>query len=339
MNQSPEETSKVSRRKLMISAGNKVRIATTSAALGYIASLFSPRLTAAPGFVDQPNLNSDQLSAVPPNLPPDQNVIHKLPSPSIAPTPKPQSNFSSIPLPTSTPELNNASLSEQALAVLKQDLFQNCTDAEKGLAYPIILGQIEKYRADPDLQQELRALTNYSNLANNLFNDLGFYPNSFVRSYLMPLMFVESRGNPKADTKIAKGLCQISEVVKNDIPKFISSEVIKKYSLDKYPLNLFDPQTNMLVAMEYLDYLHHIFRDPGLVLMAYNIGAERVSTCLKIELETNPLVNQNGVNYFTLWKNPVVSDYLKQANPDGDVFRDASLYVPEIAAVHYLLYS
>ena len=85
--------------------------------------------------------------------------------------------------------------------------------------------------------------------------------------------------------KSAKGLMQISEITQN-----WAMEEMKLGSI-----NIFDPETNIMIGCWYLDKLNKEFENLDLVIAAYNGGSGNVSKWLK-----NKNYSENGLNLHSI---------------------------------------
>lgn len=281
-----------------------------------------------------------------------------------------------VPPPVSTTDVilenNSISVSERSETLpvkpvpLKKELFFVDKQDEKIIldAQQKIDAQIAHYkRREKDLAGRINRTLKYRDTVTAIAKKLGFKPDSPVPELLLDLIFVESGGNPEAiagkpnrkrgekievaDMKRARGLCQ----VRPDTAK----EVAERLSLQTDDNFLFDPETNITLALEYLDHLYSkLFPDLGLAFWAYHLGEGNMTLAIKAylteevkvskELVDSVLSNKEKAGTFDLVKNYELT-FLKLVNSKKVRERldrekafndDTEFYVPRIgAAMHF----
>lgn len=229
-------------------------------------------------------------------------------------------------------------------------IFGNLSAFEKEEARRRVSEQIKHYQKDPGLQERIINSRKWQPEVTQSAQNLGFKPDSFVPPLLPALIFVESSGNPKADSGIAKGLCQLRWSTAKASANRLGT-----------PLNsgedLFDPKLNITLALESLHYLYQRFPDRGLALWSYHLGETNLARAMgaytisqgnKAEEIYNILNDPKQIGTANLTKNPKygepnfvklinsqrVTSQLKEDHAFGD---DTEFYVPRIVAAAELL--
>lgn len=229
-------------------------------------------------------------------------------------------------------------------------LFARCSEDEKILAEGMLRGQMRYYEeTNPLLGRRVEEVRRWMPLVAEVAETL-HRGNSEAAILLPALIFVESRGDPRALNRStsASGLCQL-------LPR-TAEEVGAKLGLAA-PIDLFNPKTNITIAMGYLDRLLRLFPDPGLAFWAYHMGEGSVTVAIReyvrmvlnvsqekidsiLQNATRPgtsrLVEEYDLNFVKLVSNERVRRRLEQEGR----FRDSTdLYVPRIAAASALIAS
>ena len=94
-------------------------------------------------------------------------------------------------------------------------------------------------------------------------------------NFVYSIIKAESKFNPKAlSHKGAKGLMQIADITRD--------WAIVELDLDKN-IDIYDPETNIMIGCWYLNHLYKEFGDTDLVIAAYNGGSGNVSKWLADE--------------------------------------------------------
>lgn len=227
--------------------------------------------------------------------------------------------------------------------------------------------QVTHYKkAEKDLVERINRTLKYREMIITISKKLGFKENSAVPELLLGLIFVESGGNPDAisgkanrkrndeikaeDKGSARGLCQ----VRPDTAK----EVARRLGLQFDDNSLFNPETNITLALEHLDHLYkRLFPNLGVAFWAYHLGegnmALAIETYLTGEVKVSKaivdaiLLNKEKAGTFDLVKNYEL-DFLKLINSKKVRERlrrekafndDTEFYVPRIGAAVRLLAS
>lgn len=227
-------------------------------------------------------------------------------------------------------------------------LFTRCNEDEKVFAKEMVRGQMRYYEeTNPLLGRRVEEVRRWMPLVAEVAETL-HRGNSEAARLLPALIFVESRGDSSALNRStrASGLCQL-------LPR-TAGEVGAKLGLAT-PIDLFNPKTNITIAMGYLDRLLRLFPDLGLAFWAYHLGEgsmtvairEYVRMVLNVSQEkvdrilqdatrpgTSRLVEEYNLNFVKLVSNERVRRRLEQEGR----FRDSTdLYVPRIAAASALI--
>lgn len=263
---------------------------------------------------------------------------------------------------TSMPVSEKAEVKPTEPIPLKKELFFiNTLDKEKIRdAREKIDGQVAHYKKEEkDLGGRISKTLKYKEMVMAVSKKLGFKKDSAVPELLLGLIFVESGGNPEAiagnpgrkpgekisdgDAERAKGLCQ----VKPDT----AEEIAERLGIRTGSYSLFDPETNITFALEYLDRLYNkLFPDLGAVFWAYHLGegnmASVIETYLTEELRvpkttvdavlsnkespgTFKLVKDYNLGFLELINSKKVRERLRREKAFND---DTEFYVPRVGA-------
>lgn len=218
------------------------------------------------------------------------------PTPDVPPPLLPDKDISSeIPLegdltlkneqPTPTAEIP---LSPWEKSLKNHPLFSKNNPQELKTAADLVSKFFKHYQSEPGVEQTISNTLAYRDKASGLANLLGFYPDSFARKIILPLIFVESSG--KADEISpagAVGLCQLMEDTLDYVRKYAKASDIKKLGITSATTLedlRRDVNKNIGTALLYLHLLNNIFADPSLVVLAYNRGAGDLIEIIKQEL-------------------------------------------------------
>lgn len=168
---------------------------------------------------------------------------------------------------------------------LVEQLFAGCTDNEKKQAAGSIKKQIEAWKthnipfADftKELNEQLKTSLGWREKINECVKNLEAENDltlpEFIPQLLPALIFVESKGNPKAKSGAnAYGLCQLLMPTAQEVARDIGL---------KGNLDLLDPETNIKLSMAYLNKLYQLYPDPSLIFWSYYFGIGNVQKAVK----------------------------------------------------------
>lgn len=153
----------------------------------------------------------------------------------------------------------------------------------------------------------------YEDIIDNNLKSIAIENESLNKSFVLSIIKAESKFNEKAKSSSdAFGLMQLTYPT--------AKEVAKKLNLEINLEDLFNPEINIKLGINYLNYLFSIYGDKQLVILSYNAGLNRVKDWLanneiKIEFgvyqtpfnETNNyikkvLANEKIYNKIVRWK-------------------------------------
>lgn len=310
MIQSPDTKKVMSRRNFL-----KFGIALAAVATGQkIGNLFEPTSAAAPANNQLPRLDQDE-----PGIP-DQVEI---------PTPE-------------------AVLTDTEKQIFNQELFARCTPEEKLIAIRLVKKELDNFNNQHGITTAIDQVLQHQDMVQFVLNQLEFRQNSFVRQFLLPMIFTESSGNSKI------GLTQIQPGTLEDVLKIMPDKDKKLLIYKEGRIDLSDPKTSITLAASLLHELYTAYPDPALTLLAYNTGRGRLTRCIKIYMNTTypdlgPQLVENdfaqkidasslyikkyNINYVNLMSCPQVEKYLR----DENAFGEAGVYVPRTSAAKVLL--
>ncbi|MBI2018924.1 transglycosylase SLT domain-containing protein [Candidatus Daviesbacteria bacterium] len=223
------------------------------------------------------------------------------PSPSTSPTPavipplpdkdtssgKPLEDELTLKSEQPTP-IAETPLSSWEKSLKNHPLFSKNTPQELKTAADLVSKFFQYYQSEPGVEKKINNTMAYRDKASGLANLLGFYPDSFARKIILPLIFAESSG--KADEISpagAVGLCQLMQDALDYVRKFAKASDIKKLGItSNTTLEALrgDLNKNIGTALLYLHLLNNIFEDPSLVVLAYNRGGGDLIKIIKQEL-------------------------------------------------------
>lgn len=130
----------------------------------------------------------------------------------------------------------------------------------------------------------------YENIIIENIQSIKINNESLNKNFVLSLIKQESKFETKAKSnKDAFGLMQLT------FPT--AKEVAQKLNLDISIEDLYKPEINIKLGINYLNYLFTIFDDKQLVLLSYNAGFNKV----KNWLENNEITKDNGI-YQTPYK-------------------------------------
>lgn len=230
------------------------------------------------------------------------------------------------------------------------------SEQDKKLAVETVLEQIKHLLKDPQVLTVLQRTAAYQETVQRIANALGFYPSSYARLVFLAMILVESKGDKMADNNpryhdSAKGLAQVKPST--------AKEVAQQLGLTASP-NLFNPEINITIGLEYLDHLQQLFHNPSLAVWAFNLGPGYLIDLLKEYLLSSPTRSfteklrlrasfknprqlfreiqqsshsEDQLNFFQLIHHPQVIKYLKTIA----AHEETSLYIPRVIAGSWLL--
>lgn len=187
--------------------------------------------------------------------------------------------------PTPTAEIP---LSPWEKSLKNHPLFSKNNPQELKTAADLVSKFFKHYQSESGVEQKISNTLAYRDKTSGLANLLGFYPDSFARKIILPLIFTESSG--KADEISpagAVGLCQLMEDTLDYVRKYAKASDIKKLGITSATTLedlRRDVNKNIGTALLYLHLLNNIFADPSLVVLAYNRGAGDLIEIIKQEL-------------------------------------------------------
>lgn len=227
---------------------------------------------------------------------------------------------------------------------------------DKKLAVEVVLKQIKHLLQDPQALTILQRVAAYQETVQRIADVLGFYPSSYARSVFLAMILVESKGDKLADNNpryhdSAKGLAQVKPST--------AKEVAQQIGMTTSP-NLFNPEINIAIGLEYLDNLQQLFHNPDLAVWAFNLGPGYMIDLLKEYLLVSPnrsfseklrlrasfknprqlfkQISQSArpddrLNFFQLIHHPQVVKYLTAIA----AHEETSIYIPRVIAANWLL--
>lgn len=241
--------------------------------------------------------------------------------------------------------LSAAQRREVEHSVEKQIMYYRREDEGKQFA---TLGQIKS----PGLLKRIKDSGDWQDRVNRIATERKFSLDSFARRTLIGMIFAESEGDE------SENLFQID-------PK-TAKELAKKHGIDlgKDNENLSDPETNIALALEYLDKLYDLFPDPTLAVWTYNLGEGTMGIgiyeCVMENWGTNPqereaienkfesddpatayYINILKLNFINILKSKAAVEGIKKnLKKMGEVFEGPHQdYIPRVLAGGYLIRS
>jgi len=112
-----------------------------------------------------------------------------------------------------------------------------------------------------------------------------FKPNPDLLKFILPIIFVESGGNPNADSGIAKGPCQVRIEAAREAAKLLG---LKEPSNE----DLFEPNLNIKLGLVNLVRLSRTYSDIGIILWAYHLGDGNMNNAIKFYLQDKYKLNE-----------------------------------------------
>lgn len=130
----------------------------------------------------------------------------------------------------------------------------------------------------------------YKNIIEQTLQEITINNSSLNTNLVLSIIKQESKFNSTAkSSKDAFGLMQLTFST--------AKEVASKLSLNISIEDLYNPEINIKLGVNYLNYLFTIFDDKQLVILSYNAGFNKVKTWLN----NNELTIENGI-YQTPYK-------------------------------------
>lgn len=234
-------------------------------------------------------------------------------------------------------------------------LLINLTAKEKSLVKDLVKKQIEHYQTvgEKSLNNRINNSIRWQAMIKAEADKLGFKPNSFVRRIMPAIIFVESEGDPEAESDVAYGLGQLKpqaaeQTAKENSLKWPADQASQK-------ILLYDPKTNINLSLLYLHHLYERFPDPSLTIWTYHLGelnmgnaiaayAKQVAKRPIAEVMTkfnDPLnwatvhyIQSERLNLMNMLTSPAVTAELKMRNAFND---DTQHYVTRVLAAEYLI--
>lgn len=262
----------------------------------------------------------------------------------------------SKPTPTPQPKETEKPLTNVRSYIEGHVLVTPTLEQDKKLAVEVVLKQIKHLLQDPQALTILQRVAAHQETVQRIADVLGFYPSSYARSVFLAMILVESKGDKLADNNpryhdSAKGLAQVKPST--------AKEVAQQINMTTSP-NLFNPEINIAIGLEYLDNLQQLFHNPGLAVWAFNLGPGYMIDLLKEYLLSSPTRSfteklrlrasfknprqlfreiqqsshsEDRLNFFQLIHHPQVIKYLKAIA----AHEETSLYIPRVIAANWLL--
>ena len=232
---------------------------------------------------------------------------------------------------------------------------------EKQTAETGVAKQRQRYETEPGIQQRIKNTIRWEKLVGECVGDLkgrGLALEPVVEKIILPLIFVESGGDPQADSGVAFGLCQLRNEAALDAAKTLGV----KFALEELPQKLKDPRMNITYGLIHLNNLYWSYPEPGLAIWAYHLGAGNMINALRTylvstagipeaevwqtlgkrptlenpALGTNTLVQENKINAIALLTSPPVKRELQKRKALND---DTEYYLYRVAAAAEVLSS
>lgn len=225
------------------------------------------------------------------------------------------------------------------------DIFRNYTQADLAVASEWVGKELADFNSQPGIEDCINRTWDWKSDIEAVAAPLKINPE--VVPWIMPLIFVESKGEEKVENKksSAKGLCQI-------MPDTLTH--LKRYLKLKTEPNLFDGKENIRLGLEYLDYLYEFIPEPSLTLWSYHLGIGNMIKAIGFYYGTDAssiiedlnkfntasaakqklrdlILPKNGanLNLVKMLTSAQVVDGLKKENALHD---NTQVYVPRIAA-------
>ena len=196
----------------------------------FLTGLASLAIVALAGFLGKkmgetnPSPPTSPTPAIPPSLLPDKDTSSGTPLEGELTLKKEQP----------APKAENP-LSSWEESLTNHPLFSKNTAQELKTAADLVRKFFLNYQSEPGVEQKINNTMAYRDKASYLANLLGFYPDSFARKIILPLIFAESSG--KADEISpagAVGLCQLMQDALDYVRKFAKASDIKKLGITSH---------------------------------------------------------------------------------------------------------
>lgn len=225
---------------------------------------------------------------------------------------------------------------------------ENYSVSDKRTALSLMRKQILHYEQYPDISTRISQSAQWKDLIYQCAGRLNLNGNDFIVSFLSALVFVESEGNSRAVNRSsgARGLCQLTwETAKGEYDKISTEERVRLGLFLTKPDDLFNNETNIILAMKILLDLNKTLPDPSLTFWAFHFGQGNIYKAVGFYLtgkektdEKEPInsVTKYQLNFIKLISDPLVREGLKldDRKTDND---DTEFYVPRIMAAKTLL--
>lgn len=146
----------------------------------------------------------------------------------------------------------------------------------------------------------------YLNIIENNLNDITINNPNLTKNLVLSIIKQESKFNEKAKSgSDAFGLMQLTYPT--------AKEVANKLNLEISINDLYKPDINIKLGINYLNYLFTIFEDKQLVIISYNAGFNKV----KIWQQNNELKIKKGI-YITPYKE--TTNYLRKVLQNEKIY-------------------
>lgn len=237
-----------------------------------------------------------------PRLPKNQRM--GLGNPTETPVPPPTAT--ATPKPTETPQIQKESFAD---FVKNNPLFKNYSEKEKNDLTQLateqigVLGGLEGSKEYTTRVIKLKA--DVENSWNKLQRFLPYSPNELTPKLLPAIILIESWGDPSAQSTmkvddpktgkkkevvIAQGLCQLKEMTAQDdlefLQRYATNDEIRRLGI-KLPLNLLDPQTNIVLGLTHLSRVLNSYPEAGLAVWTYHMGEGNMQNVVINYLDKN----------------------------------------------------
>lgn len=204
----------------------------------------------------------------------------------------------------SRPEPFSPSIDEINRFVSTNHMFNNCNNDELAQASNLVDTQIKHYTKAELVKRMQDTLKNQS----YMFSAAEILENQ-AAGYILPLIFVESSGNPlsrtnqdptlsegeKQDSDRPQGLCQIKPSTARQILPRLTKQQTEKLGIIGNNPDLSNPVINIAMALEYNKWLYEVFDDHSLSTWAYHLGPGNLKNLIQTYLTVNNLVDANTI--------------------------------------------
>ncbi|GEM_PF-2559104 len=251
-------------------------------------------------------------------------------------TPLEETAVESMSTPTPLPEKKPRKLQANN-ATLKDYLSEERAGLDARVGEEVSL--IENIWSEEELKNTLERCEGYRSIVNGVASELELdqdFRKSGIIDLIPNLIFVESNGKPESvsDAIGAKGLCQL----KDDT----AAEQAAKIGMTSY--DIFDPKTNITLAMKYLEEMYRYFPETGLTIWSYHLGMGNMVDAVANYLGRSdvtidnafagepPLIAQLITNGRINFENLVESLYVQSQIKNGKFGDDTQHYFPRVLA-------